>query len=116
MNNPFLKRIMKTNSEEILHSSVYAKAQNPDTMGATSTESFAARMKMENHRQNIRGYKDSRVVNDAKAGLPRAKTYTPDNQQKIGGSGSVGRAQATSTNNVGRTTTPPVRKNPGIFR
>ena len=129
MNNPFLKRIMKTNSEEVMHSSVYAKAQNSGAMGAASTESFAARMKMENHRQNIRGYGDSRVVSDARNGLPKAKTYNPDDQQgfsrqrtdrqEMRNSGMMRRGQtgnmSGNAQNI-RPVTPPARKNPGIFR
>lgn len=100
-NNPFLKRLMKAKMEDVAHSSAYAKAQNPGVMGSASAESFGARMMMEQNRKNVRGYGDSRVVSDMRAGAPRAKTFE----------GAAG-AGGTNTKPV----TPPIRKNPGISR
>lgn len=46
---------------QILHSSVFARAQHQG-MGVASTESFAQRQAIEQHRQKVRGYKDSLVA------------------------------------------------------
>ena len=75
MDNPFLKRLIKEKTEDVVHSSAYAKAQNPGGMGASSAESFAARMRLEQNRQKIRGYGDSRIANAAIGQAPRAKAF-----------------------------------------
>ena len=98
MNNPFLKRLMKDKSEDILHSSPYARAQSGSAFGATSTQSFNARMAIERNRSNVRSYGDSRIVGEARSGAPRAKTFDA------------------GTSNSKPAAVPPIRKNPGISR
>lgn len=65
MNNPFLNRLVKDKIEDVVHSSTYAKAQNSNGLGATSSQSFTDRMKIEHNRKRIRGYNDARVVTEA---------------------------------------------------
>ena len=76
MNNPMLKFIMKGKKKDMVHTSVYAEAQNSGGIGAASTRSFADRMKIKGNRQRIREYNDSRVVTQAYASSGmKAKTY-----------------------------------------
>ncbi len=75
--NPFLKRIMNTKTEDVVHSSAYAQAQNQSGFGAASSESFEQRMKREKNRQLIKGYGESSVVGKTFNSGPRPKTFTP---------------------------------------
>lgn len=75
MKNPFMKYIAKEKKENIFHSSAYGKAQSAGALGATSTESFEERMKVEKNRQIIQRYNDSRIVSGAYSNGPRAKKY-----------------------------------------
>ena len=72
-----IKRVMKDDKEDIFHSSAYGKAQNGAGMGASSTESFAARRKIDQNRQVVKGYGNSNLVGQAIGNGPRAKAYTP---------------------------------------
>lgn len=137
--NPLLGRLMKDTKEDVVHSSAYAEAQNAGGMGAASTQSFAKRQEIEANRTTIQGYRDSRVVSDAfGSGGTKLQEYdaahdasqraairerfggernTGTNDKVSGnaggdnGAGAMGRTMPT-----GRTTVPPVRRNPGISR
>ena len=74
--NPFLKYLIKEKKEDILHTSAYAKVQNGDAFGASSTQSFEERKKVEANRQIVRGYNDSKLMQQARVSAPRAATYT----------------------------------------
>ncbi len=97
--NPFLKRLMKAQTEDVVHSSAYAQAQNQKRIGVASMRGFEERMRMENNRTTIKGYKDSEVVNksfvSARAGKVALSAQEPTAQKPV---------------------TPPARKNPGISR
>ena len=82
MGNPFLKYFMKEKKENIFHSSAYGKAQNAGAIGAASVESFGERMKMEQNRQMVQAYNDSRVVNGAYVNGPKAKKYVPKEKRE----------------------------------
>ena len=71
-----------TDRQDFMHSSGYAKAQNGTSFGATSSESFAARQSMEEHRKFIKGYRNSRITNDF-YGIQRAKTYRPEAASRV---------------------------------
>ncbi|MBQ3474033.1 hypothetical protein IJH24_01210 [Candidatus Saccharibacteria bacterium] len=75
--NPFLKRLMKAKTEDVVHSSAYAQAQNREGIGVASTRGFGERMSMESNRTTVKGYRDSEVVNDTFGQAPKAKTYDP---------------------------------------
>lgn len=75
--NPFLKYLIKDEKKDIFHSSAYAKAQSGNAFGAASTESFKVRVNVNQNRQVVRGYRDSRVMTEANKNAPRAKAYTP---------------------------------------
>ena len=62
MNNPFLKRLMKDEKEDIVHSSTYAQAQNDGGIGAASSESFEKRRKIDMERTQVRRYGESKVA------------------------------------------------------
>lgn len=98
MSDLLSKYIIKKKTKDVIHSSVYAKAQNSDGIGAASTQSFSNRMSIEKNRSRIRGYNDSRVVSQARASSGiKSKTYdTPEKE------GVVSR--------------PPAVRNPGISK
>lgn len=76
MKNPMLKFIMKGKKKDMVHTSVYAEAQNSGGIGAASTRAFSERMRIKNNRQRIREYNDSRIVTGAYASSgARAKVY-----------------------------------------
>ena len=60
--NPFTKILIKNQKQEFFHSSAYGMAQSGNVIGASSTESFAKRQEIDQNRQNIRKYNDSRVA------------------------------------------------------
>lgn len=75
--NPFVKMLIRDQKSDIFHTSAYAKAQSGSSFGAASSESFAARQKIDQNRQNIRKYNDSRVAAQRFDNAPRPKEYTP---------------------------------------
>lgn len=144
MNNPFLKRLMKDKTEDVLHTSAYGEAQNSGKMGVTSSESFSTRLTIDKNRSRIKAYNDSRIVNDARGNMPRPKTYEVGEKnienvaQSVGDTGSqtIGQggiqprrgspsnspyssklslSSSRSTGSQAKNN-PPARKNPGIFR
>ena len=107
--NPFLKYLIKDEKKDIFHSSAYAKAQNGAAMGAASTESFKVRVNINQNRQVVRGYGDSKIMMDTNKNAPRAKVYTPPEKQAgVGGPNNSGISGAA---NARRMMTP---KRPGI--
>ena len=73
--NPFLKYLIKEKKEDVLHTSAYAKVQNGTGFGASSSQSFEDRQKIEANRQIVRGYNDSKLMQQARVSAPRATTY-----------------------------------------
>ena len=76
------KYFMKEKKEDIFHSSEYGKAQSGEAMGVMSTKSFDERMKVEQNRQVIRSYNDSRVAEQRFGGGVRAKKYVPPEKKE----------------------------------
>lgn len=136
--NPFLKRLIKDNREDIVHTSAYAKAQNADGIGAASTRSFDDRMRIEQNRTAVGSYRDSKVVNEVGDGVVKAKAYDrgedtakmaarrksyaeKQTERQFGGSGDglarsrFGGKSADESGHSGPAN-PPARKNPGIYR
>ncbi|MBO7132062.1 hypothetical protein J6V85_02255, partial [Candidatus Saccharibacteria bacterium] len=112
-------------TEDVVHSSAYAQAQNKKGIGVASTEGFAERMKIEQNRTTIRAYGDSRVVNDSFGQAPRPMVYNPETDKserlkiRDRDSMAVGRAMMANKTAVpapSKPTVPPARKNPGISR
>ena len=103
--NPFLKYVMKDKKEDVFHSSAYAKAQNGESMGAASSESYNVRVNINQHREKVRGYGDSEIMMGAKNQGPKAKTYTPPAK-------GVGEAGGPMSGATARAAMP--AKNPGI--
>ena len=78
--NPFLKYMMKDEKKDVFHSSAYAKAQSGETIGSASVEDFRVRVNVNQNRQIVRGYRDSKIMTDANKNAPKAKAYTPPEQ------------------------------------
>lgn len=130
MRSEILKRfVFKDKKEDILHSSGYAKAQNRVGMGASSTESFEERRKIDLNRKIVKGYNDSKMINDMgrqtarlRMGIKkdlekREKRFGAKEESKrfgVGSRTSAGEVGSGSSSAVKRATMP--RKNPGIFR
>ncbi len=145
-NNPLLERLINGEKQDILHSSVYSKAQNAENMGTTSAESFATRQAMEASRQAIQKYKNSQVVSeaynnsgvkswgyDAKKDAEQRATVREKyggQRNETGGFGGEGRENGANFLGVDGKRTPmdrfggasrtegsaPARRNPGISR
>lgn len=81
MKNPFLKYIMKTTKDDVVHSSAYGVAQNAGGVGVASTQSFDQRMKIEKNRQSVKKYKESQIASHMYEGA-RAKAYVPPEKKE----------------------------------
>ena len=66
---------------DILHSSGYARAQSGDNIGAASGTSFNVRRGIEEHRKFIKGYRNSKIMNDF-YGVERAKYFRANSMDK----------------------------------
>ena len=121
MKNPMLKFIMKEKKGNVVHTSVYAEAQNSGKFGASSTRSFSDRMRIKGNRQRIREYNDSRIVTEAYASSGiRAKTYEAPKTQdaflnKNEKTTSVAPTKQTSKNTNSSEKSSTVR-NPGVSK
>ena len=62
LNSRIIKRITKTTTSDVAHSSGYAQAQSGGNMGATSVQSFSDRLDLEKNRTTVQGYKQSQVA------------------------------------------------------
>ena len=78
MNEILKKYLIKSNKEDILHSTTYGKAQSGSNIGNTSAETFAARLALERNRHIVKGYSHSSLMGKIIVhGSPKPKTYTP---------------------------------------
>ena len=84
-----LKRVMRTQTTDVMHTSGYARVQNAGSFGSASTESFTDRRSIEEQRKFVRGYHNSKIIGGA-VGAPRAKTYTPPPPKTFGGGPKTG--------------------------
>ncbi len=118
---------MKAKTEDVVHSSAYAQAQNREGIGVASTRGFGERMKMEKNRTSVKGYGDSEIVNDSFEYAPKAKKYDPATDMRTKRFGmreenkaATGRAMMASKINPAsapkKPATPPPWRNPGISR
>ncbi|MBQ1298732.1 hypothetical protein IIY24_02775 [Candidatus Saccharibacteria bacterium] len=102
MKNPFLKRLMKEKTGDVLHTSAYGEAQNSGKIGSTSTQSFSERLRVNRERRRVKAYRDSKLVNDAFSNRSKFR----DNGGTAGevGSGSKGaESSLRGAGEVGRT-------------
>ena len=121
MKNPMLKFIMKGKKQDMVHTSVYANAQNDGKFGTASTRSFDDRIRVKNNRHRIREYNDSRIVTEAYASSGvRAKTYEAPkgndtflNKNKRDNSATSIKPAVTNANTSSR---PPATRNAGISK
>lgn len=119
MSDLLSKFIMKKKTEDVIHSSAYAEAQNSGGIGAASTQSFSDRMKIEKDRSRIRGYNDSRLVSQARAlsGI-KAKTYEAPERKDgfLDRKSQTNASFAKKPNGASGLSRPPVVRNPGISK
>lgn len=116
-----LKFIMKGKKQDMVHTSVYANAQNDGKFGTASARSFDDRIRVKNNRQRIREYNDSRIVTEAYASSGvRAKTYEAPkgndtflNKNKRDNSATSIKPAVTNANTSSR---PPATRNAGISK
>lgn len=123
--NPFLKRLMSDKTEDVVHSSTYARAQN-ENIGVASTESFSLRQEIDQNRQVVKRYRDSGIVNERRGREIGAKKYEVGDDKGIEGAKSLVQSSVRSSakplkqmpvqSSAKPLTQPPARKNPGIFR
>ena len=95
MNVKLIQRIAKTQTEDVLHSSAYAGAQNGESFGAASAESFRQRQSIEEQRKFVRGYRNSRIIGTSALSGPKAKSFEPTKSplKVIGKDSAATRAQ-----------------------
>ena len=78
MNNSILKYVMrKEKKSNVFHTSSFGVAQSGDGIGASSSQSFSDRMKIDRSRQTVRGYEDAEIVRGTRNTELRAKPYEP---------------------------------------
>lgn len=130
MDNPFLKRLMKEKSQDVIHSSAYGEAQNSGKMGVASAQSFAARQAIEQSRSQVRGYRDSKIVTEEGNRVARAATFDAEKDaaqraairerfgRERGEAGSNKQTSAQAAPETAKPTAgnPPAWRNPGISR
>ena len=87
LKNPFLKRFNKVQSGDVLHSSVYARAQDGGTVGVASTESFAQRLDVSKNRQFVRRYGDSKIAKSYGENNVKAKILDSVERGSLRGNG-----------------------------
>ena len=88
MNNPFLKRLMKEEKKDVMHSSAYGQAQNVGGMGVASTESFEKRRKIDMGRTQVRRYGESKVAHQTAEEVLRERRQDVTGVETGGGDGS----------------------------
>lgn len=74
MKDLILKYVKQDKKEDIFHSSPYGRAQSGSSMGAASTETFSSRKALDQQRQIVRRYGESRIANNVITSGPRAKS------------------------------------------
>ena len=84
--NPLLKFMSNVKSEDVLHSSGYARAQNEGSFGASGGVSFEKRQEIEQNRKMVGGYDRSMLFN-----LRRPKMSGGGVGGESGGSAAGGR-------------------------
>ncbi len=62
MSTKLIQRIHKTNTKEVIHSSVYAKAQADGNFNVRHSDSFADRQRLEHNRKLVQGYNRSQIM------------------------------------------------------
>ncbi len=62
LNTRLIKRIAKTSTSDVSHSTGYANVQNAGNFGSAGGNSFEQRQSIENNRQNIQAYGRSQVA------------------------------------------------------
>lgn len=74
LNSDLIKRITRTTTSDVMHSSGFAGAQNTNSFGASASTSFTERQNLESNRQVVQGYRRSMVAHQINA-AQHAKTY-----------------------------------------
>ena len=70
LSSKIIKRVMRANTSDVIHSSGYARAQSGAAFGATSAESFKKLQKIERNRKHVQGYGQSRVAQHTRTVRP----------------------------------------------
>lgn len=55
--------VTRANIEDVVHSSGYARAQNGENFGTTSSQTFSQRVSIDRRRTKIKAYEHSKVAN-----------------------------------------------------
>ena len=73
LNTRLIKRIARTKTSDVMHSSGYAQVSNRGNFGVADSTSFAERRRIEQNRKLVQAYKNSRIASDIKI-MPRAQS------------------------------------------
>lgn len=108
----FVHRITEHDDKsDFFHSSAYAKSQNQTSIGAASSETFAARRQLDNSRRFVGNYQRSQIVSSGNT-YERAKTYDPAAARASAPQAAGQRPQPMASRPA--MSRPPMPKNPGI--
>lgn len=119
MNTPLLKYVNDPDKDEVFHTSAFARAQNGGHLGAASSETFTARRSLDQNRQFVRNYGDSKLATAGNPGL-HAKAYDPTAQPRFASDARVAANQRFAASRpaaqspASQMSRPPLPKNPGI--
>ena len=62
LNSKIIRRLSRTKSSDVMHSSGYATAQNAGNFGSVSSQSFRKRQHIDSNRQIVQAYHHARVA------------------------------------------------------
>ena len=105
--------VVKSNLEEVAHSSGYAKAQSGGSIGAASAQSFSQRQSIDYRNSKVRSYQDSQLgqlrmaqktkMEDSISSLDRIRAKREENMERFQ-SNSNRQKNALSNNRIDRET------------
>ncbi|MBR1795710.1 hypothetical protein IJ765_00400 [Candidatus Saccharibacteria bacterium] len=110
--------INEKDAEKFFHSSGYAREAYHGNIGSQKhpADTFDARQELENNRQFIRGYKDAKVITDARRNVAKTRVLgkSVEGLKNRSSFGATGKSEAPST--PSGPATPPARRVSGISR
>lgn len=98
LNSKIIRRLSRTKSSDVMHSSGYATAQNAGNFGSVSSQSFRKRQHIDSNRQIVQAYHHARVaqqVNRRPNDCPARDTATQQADNSIDSAPTTQRSYAT---------------------
>lgn len=126
MDGALLRRLIRKNKSDVVHTSGFASVQSGGAVGAASVESFQKRREVDKNRTIVKGYGKSRIVLERQRNLPRIGTVKSSESVDRGTrSTPISEAQRVRADREARfnagvggqnkSASPVIRKNPGFY-